>query len=225
MSTDAAAQSSPCVADAAAVGYAKAMDEVIDDNCRMKDIYEPTTDDILDDMVKLTLRLDKRTITSFMRVHMFKDYSAGSPGLEEELSGVDTKDKYPKNARRLELSFDNTNNASVGLVFAEEVEHKNIWETVGWHVQKDYGWQLLSVVPTDSVPFDDDCFVFDDTHTFMMRYATTGVEFATNDSRLTIEPWSPCTTLEISAKTSAAASSLQTPPAQAGIGGNIGNPL
>lgn len=211
MSTNEAAQSSQCVADAAAVGYAKAMDEVIDDNCRMKDIYEPTTDDILDDMVKLTLRLDKRTITGFMRVHMFKDYSAGSPSLEEELNGADTKDKYPRNARRLELSF--YNDGDVGLTFAHQEETN--WETADWHVQTDYGWRLLSVALSDCEPFDD-------THTFMMRYATTGVEFATNDERLTIEPWSPCTTLEISAKTSAAASSLRTPPAQVG---NVGSPL
>jgi hypothetical protein len=51
-------------------------------------------------------------------------------------------------------------------------------------------------------------------HNLMVRYSTTGVEIASTDDSLRVEPWSPGVSLPFGADALLADSTLHTPPAQ-----------
>lgn len=207
--------SDPVVADQGAEAYANAMNEVIEDNCRMKDIYEPTRDDLLDAMVKVTLETndvdtDGRAVSCFLHVHMYKDYESPlSP--EEALKVADGQVlARPKNARKLELSFHCDSND--GLAFTHS-RNQVVIRHYGWHsfgVERQYHDYLAESEPEDPMqggPLRDN---------LMVRYSTTGVEFASASDELTVGPWAPDVSLPFGADALMAASTLHTPPAQAG---------
>ena len=198
----------PVVADDRTAGYAMAMDEVIADNCRMKDIYEPARDDLLDDMVKLTLKLkpaegeDRATASCFLQVHVYKDYMPALT-LKERLGTIDR----PKNSRTLQLTLHSHWNG--GLVFKSDSNRVHV---------RDYGWHSFGVVHNQhaDVGFCDPVqYYAASPENLMVRYSTTGVEVASVDDSLTVEPWSPGASLPFGADALLAASTLHTPPAQA----------
>ena len=192
------------VADERTAGYAKAMDEVIADNCRMKDIYEPTRDDLLDDMVKITLTRtwdkdeDYVKTSCFLQVHVYKDY-VPTATIAEAVTTVER----PKNGRTLKLLFHGP-----GLMFVD----KNCSLFI-----RDYGWHSLKVIENEVYDGPEDLH---DPHDYkyynlMVRYASTGVEFASADDMLKVEPWRPDASLPFGAQALMLASTLRTPPAQA----------
>jgi hypothetical protein len=202
----------PVVADDRTAGYAMAMDEVIADNCRMKDIYEPARDDLLDDMVKLTLKLkpvegeDRATASCFLQVHVFKDYMPALT-LKETLKERHGTIDRPKNSRTLQLTLHHHSYDS--LAFESKPYQVGV---------RDYGWHSFAVVRNQhpDVEYCDPGDHYEASpHNLMVRYSTTGVEIASADDSLRVEPWSPGVSLPFGADALLAASTLHTPPAQA----------
>jgi hypothetical protein len=224
--------SAPVVADKVTQGYARAMDEVIADNCRMKDIYEPTRDDLVDNMVKLTLKVDAKkdadgdttwdvgVLSCFLRVRVYKDYTPDQrsrmPKKRLRLGGA-TSDKEvawtmgefdePKIGRTLELSLEY---GAISFCFEydnSDYEHEDpeIKRHVKFH---RYGWHLIGIIPRYSKPYEHE------PRYLMVRYSTTGIEFACLCDKLTVESWTPDASLQFGSEALTSASTLHTPPAQ-----------